>query len=65
MMFVKELVNDGDWEFVLHSASIEDPIVDAESLGAIMLLDQQVGHAEGRSALLDDALVDHGVALGL
>jgi hypothetical protein len=43
---VKELVNDGDSEFVLHGASVEGLVVDAESPGAIMLLDKQDGRGE-------------------
>jgi hypothetical protein len=41
MEFIKQFLRHGYWEAVFHSAAVEGPVIDAESLGAVRLPDEQ------------------------
>jgi len=44
MKFVQEFLYHGDGEPVLHRGYVESPVVDVESLGLVLFLDQKDRH---------------------
>ena len=65
MKFIQELIDDGDGERILDGEGVQGAVVDAETPGAIRLLDEEDRRRERRVAAADDALLDHGGALAL
>jgi hypothetical protein len=60
---IQELVNDRNWELVLHSLSVEGTRIDAKSSSMILLADEQDRRGEWRRVGPYDAMAGHVIAL--
>ena len=65
MKFVQEFLYHGDGEPILHRGCVESPVVDAESLGLVLFLDQKDRRRKRGSTGPDDALLQHSLTLCL
>lgn len=58
-----EFVNHWDQEFVLDGLGVESTVVDVNSLGTVLLADEEHMQGEGRCTGEDDPLPQHGITL--
>lgn len=61
--FVQELLHHGDGEFVAHGLAVEGAVVDANPPRAVTLTDEKDRQRERRCARLNNALLQHSLAL--
>ena len=65
MEFIEQLLDDGYRELVLHRLLIQGVVIHAQAPRSIMFLHQEHGRRERQLTRANDALLEHGRALGL